>query len=125
MTGDIDIDECCENLMYFVFFLMIRRPPRSTLFPYRRSSDLWTNAFQEQLQEVNDRLIWVVREVRDRSENILVKCGVLVEKVVQVNLAKRSQGKATPNEFEPESNEGQGEPDGEVELAGSVIKLDT
>src|SRR3989304_1801878 len=23
-----------------VFFLMIRRPPRSTLFPYRRSSDL-------------------------------------------------------------------------------------
>src|SRR2546425_161446 len=24
----------------FFFFLMIRRPPRSTLFPYRRSSDL-------------------------------------------------------------------------------------
>src|SRR6266481_8606263 len=24
----------------FVFFLMIRRPPRSTLFPTRRSSDL-------------------------------------------------------------------------------------
>ena len=23
-----------------IFFLMIRRPPRSTLFPYRRSSDL-------------------------------------------------------------------------------------
>ena len=67
----------------------------------------------------------MVREVRDRSENILVKCGVLVEKVVQVNLAKRSQGNATPNEFEPESNEGQGEPDGEVESAGSVIKLDT
>ena len=27
--------------MFFVFFfLMIRRPPRSTLFPYTRSSDL-------------------------------------------------------------------------------------
>src|ERR1019366_2965146 len=26
---------------YTVFFLMIRRPPRSTLFPYTRSSDLW------------------------------------------------------------------------------------
>src|SRR3989441_11185354 len=25
---------------FFFFFLMIRRPPRSTLFPYRRSSDL-------------------------------------------------------------------------------------
>src|SRR5690348_17988189 len=24
----------------FIFFLMIRRPPRSTLFPYTRSSDL-------------------------------------------------------------------------------------
>src|SRR5713226_10161391 len=27
----------CFSLL---FFLMIRRPPRSTLFPYRRSSDL-------------------------------------------------------------------------------------
>src|SRR3712207_8668312 len=26
--------------MFIFFFLMIRRPPRSTLFPYRRSSDL-------------------------------------------------------------------------------------
>src|SRR5471030_3247293 len=25
---------------FFFFFLMIRRPPRSTLFPYTRSSDL-------------------------------------------------------------------------------------
>src|SRR5689334_23952817 len=27
-------------LQILLFFLMIRRPPRSTLFPYRRSSDL-------------------------------------------------------------------------------------
>src|SRR5947208_6501776 len=26
---------------FLFFFLMIRRPPRSTLFPTRRSSDLW------------------------------------------------------------------------------------
>src|SRR3712207_9027973 len=25
---------CIDSLMCFVFFLMIRRPPRSTLFPY-------------------------------------------------------------------------------------------
>src|ERR1035438_10747872 len=25
---------CCSTLFAFVFFLMIRRPPRSTLFPY-------------------------------------------------------------------------------------------
>src|SRR3712207_7849161 len=27
-------------IVVFIFFLMIRRPPRSTLFPYTRSSDL-------------------------------------------------------------------------------------
>src|SRR3712207_7143645 len=30
--------------MYLFFFLMIRRPPRSTLFPYTRSSDLIEDA---------------------------------------------------------------------------------
>src|SRR5688572_32841986 len=28
------------SLLLFLFFLMIRRPPRSTLFPYTSSSDL-------------------------------------------------------------------------------------
>src|SRR6266581_9522203 len=33
------------NFLSFFFFLMIRPPPRSTLFPTRRSSDLiWTAA---------------------------------------------------------------------------------
>src|SRR5574342_1018481 len=31
---------CCVCFCFFFFFLMIRRPPRSTLFPTRRSSDL-------------------------------------------------------------------------------------
>src|SRR5436309_14250144 len=30
----------CAHLSSLFFFLMIRPPPRSTLFPYRRSSDL-------------------------------------------------------------------------------------
>src|SRR3990170_6066056 len=30
----------CVCFFFFFFFLMIRRPPRSTLFPTRRSSDL-------------------------------------------------------------------------------------
>ena len=34
------IDETSSLWEFFFFFLMIRRPPRSTLFPYRRSSDL-------------------------------------------------------------------------------------
>src|SRR5690349_22491430 len=36
----------------FFFFLMIRRPPRSTLFPTRRSSDLVLTATAESLTEV-------------------------------------------------------------------------
>src|SRR5256885_16959163 len=32
------LSQCCESLLniykFFFFFLMIRRPPRSTLFPY-------------------------------------------------------------------------------------------
>src|SRR5207248_9374957 len=31
----------CFFFVFFFFFLMFRRPPRSTLFPTRRSSDLW------------------------------------------------------------------------------------
>src|SRR5688572_31771727 len=34
---------------YFLFFLMIRRPPRSTLFPTRRSSDLSSRASEKPL----------------------------------------------------------------------------
>src|SRR2546430_7975162 len=33
----------------FFFFLMIRRPPRSTLFPYTRSSDLRTTQLSQEL----------------------------------------------------------------------------
>src|SRR3712207_7805658 len=34
----------CVTLSLVFFFLMIRRPPRSTLFPTRRSSDLGAGA---------------------------------------------------------------------------------
>src|SRR5476651_2268843 len=38
----------CSLLFFLFFFLMIRRPPRSTLFPYttlfRSSPKLWTNS---------------------------------------------------------------------------------
>src|SRR5437899_8824469 len=35
------------------FFLMIRRPPRSTLFPSRRSSDLGTASLERLEEEIN------------------------------------------------------------------------
>src|SRR5574341_2610242 len=35
------------QLSFFFFFLMIRRPPRSTLFPYTTPSDLWRDSAGE------------------------------------------------------------------------------
>src|SRR3712207_7750597 len=47
-----------SSMMIFVFFfLMIRRPPRSTLFPY-------TTLFRSLL---HDRLLWTVGDDEDRS----------------------------------------------------------
>src|SRR3712207_7023535 len=42
------------RLVYFFFFLMIRRPPRSTLFPY-------TTLFRSQVHELVDVEVHVVR----------------------------------------------------------------
>src|SRR2546422_6016201 len=39
-----------SDLTFFFFFLMIRRPPRSTLFPYTtlfRSHDAWVNGAED------------------------------------------------------------------------------
>src|SRR5690625_6076730 len=40
MLSVVVSDACLHILSSLFFFLMIRRPPRSTLFPSRRSSDL-------------------------------------------------------------------------------------
>ena len=76
-----------------------------------------TNAFREQVQEVNGRLIRVVREIRDRTENILTEYVVLIEEVVQVNLTKESQG--TPNESDLEPKE---DPEEEPVAPGEVVE---
>ena len=57
-----------------------------------------TNAFREQTQEANGRLVRIVRKVRDRTDNILIECGALVGKVVQVNLAEEGQGNVAPSD---------------------------
>ena len=47
--GVFYIFEGCISHISFFFFLMIRRPPRSTLFPTRRSSDLNVDILAESL----------------------------------------------------------------------------
>ena len=76
-----------------------------------------TNAFWNQVQEVNGRLIRVVRVIRDRTENILTEYVVPIEEVVQVHLTKDSQG--TPNESDLEPKE---DPEEEPVAPGEVVE---
>ena len=80
-----------------------------------------TNAFREQTQEINGRLVRVVREVMDRTKSMLTECGVLIEEVIQVNLAEESQGNVALNESDIEPEKGQVAPEREVESADSVM----
>src|SRR2546430_16836333 len=70
------------HLLYiFFFFLMIRRPPRSTLFPTRRSSDLPPTPFVNTDVSVffanaanfpwRSHAKWFLREMRDRKSTRL------------------------------------------------------
>src|SRR2546430_6074036 len=60
---------------FFFFFLMIRRPPRSTLFPTRRSSDLsargWERSrnFRRLLQFLSILTVTCAREIGAREEH--------------------------------------------------------
>ena len=63
-----------------------------------------TNAFREQAQAANGRLVRVVGDVRDRTDRILTECRALVEDVVQ-NLAEEGQGPTVPGDPEEDSEE--------------------
>src|SRR3712207_7850222 len=63
-------------LLYF-FFLMIRRPPRSTLFPY-------TTLFRSPARTSFERVSWA-----DRFRNTMVKNLVLVACVLLIAIADR------------------------------------
>ena len=71
-------------------------------------------------QEANSRLVRIVREVRDRTDNILIEYGALVKEIVQVNLAEEGQGNVAPNDPEEDPEEEPAAPEEVVELAGSV-----
>ena len=62
---------CC--VFVCVFFLMIRRPPRSTLYPTRRSSELYIRGKWERKQGKSHRpaIMRTIRRLRDRYRNYL------------------------------------------------------
>ena len=47
----------------------------------------------------------MVRKMRDRTDNILTKCGALVEEVVQVNLVRKCQKHVAPSDSEKDPEE--------------------
>ena len=63
-----------------------------------------TNAFREQAQAANSRLVRVIGDVRDRTDRILTECRVLVEDVAQ-GLAKEGQGHTAPSNPEEDPGE--------------------
>src|SRR2546427_4980748 len=79
---------------------MIRRPPRSTLFPYRRSSDLnkgeaeWPQFLRHKLREFNDGILVCRSEEHTselQSQSNLV-CRLLLEKKKErLNYIQRSK----------------------------------
>src|SRR6266571_4946874 len=81
----------------FFFFLMIRRPPRSTLFPYRRSSDLPAVAARRRPSPSS----WPRRRTVGRSEehtselqsHVNLVCRLLLEKKKKVVVARIAENK--------------------------------
>src|SRR2546430_13397297 len=90
------------------FFLMIRRPPRSTLFPTRRSSDLdgFVAAFQkasgltvDYKEDFNDNEQWFAKVKEPRSEEHTSElqsqsnlvCRLLLEKKKSLDHQRRAQ----------------------------------
>src|SRR2546430_11638823 len=70
--------------MYYYFFLMIRRPPRSTLFPYTtlfRSIDLLAVR----------KVLWELEDVADRSAAKPIETLVLVAHDTEISRRYRSE----------------------------------
>src|SRR5260370_39395733 len=83
-----------ESVLFHFFFLMIRRPPRSTLFPYttlfrsRQGRNAWRRLPQRRLHSVKGAAARGQGDRRDRSEehtselqsHLNLVCRLLLEK---------------------------------------------
>src|SRR5258708_37645255 len=84
----------CVQSLFIFFFLMIRRPPRSTLFPTRRSSDLPETSETSRIRKIEVEIIFRAAPVALRSEEHTSElqspdhlvCRLLLEKKKHDNL---------------------------------------
>src|SRR5688572_32509717 len=77
---------CSYSYFYFFFFLMIRRPPRSTLFPYTTLFRSQSTAYLAKVERLGTGFRWCEGPVRSeehtselQSQSNLV-CRLLLEK---------------------------------------------
>ena len=73
-----------------------------------------TNALREQLQVVNNRLMNVIREVRDRSGGIINECEALIQGVIGANAQVEASSDGTSGEGSTPSSSQGGESVGSV-----------
>src|SRR5476649_3046797 len=93
---------------FFIFFLMIRRPPRSTLFPY---TTLFRSSISNGVQNLNPEKTLPIDGNRSeehtselQSHSDLV-CRLLLEKK-KINLAQHDPNKPHPTEYVKEKKTG-------------------
>src|SRR5437588_9498275 len=84
---------CGVLSLLFLFFLMIRRPPRSTLFPTRRSSDLMAECVQSDdlAAGFSANVLFAARSEEHTSElqsHSDLVCRLLLEKKNNTNRGK-------------------------------------
>src|SRR5438477_3654645 len=77
--------DCLRRLLYLLFFfLMIRRPPRSTLFPYTtlfRSANLHTDQERDYfMQRYHEEITFRSEERFSRNAETDLVCRLLLEK---------------------------------------------
>src|SRR2546429_9967668 len=79
--------------MLLFFFLMIRRPPRSTLFPYTTlfrsyfpATSLLTSSLADQVRRVLARAVWLPRGItRDQAKPLERELSELDRKSTRLN----------------------------------------
>src|SRR5437867_11280100 len=72
-----DLLSCQERRAFLYFFVIIRRPPRSTLFPYTtlfRSKMIGVSNLQSFIASMTQKL--TLSDISDESKNYLDKAGI-------------------------------------------------
>src|SRR2546430_15742005 len=88
-VGNIEFDSYVQQCVQLFFFLMIRRPPRSTLFPYTTLFRSTVFKAASQFAALNFLLAGVLVESAFRDPEIFGSFGVLEPGVLGIPLERK------------------------------------